>query len=117
MKPIKIWLLSAGPIVPPSIFPELGLTCATLAVTAAIIKTEKIHNVLWWEREGVKTILSPERGVGGETLPAVLLDPVQVEPGVPSVSGVLNYKTLTTNIFSFTSNTHDEIFLICNPRW
>merc|ERR1719189_400070 len=53
--------------------------CATLAVTAAIIKTEKIHNILWWQGELVKSIPSPQRGVAAHRLPAVLLDPVQVE--------------------------------------
>ena len=67
-----------------------GLTCATLAVTAAIIKTEKIHNILWWQRELVKSIPGPERRVAAHCLPAVLLDPVQVEHGVPGVSSVLN---------------------------
>ena len=67
------------------------LTFATLAVTAAIIKTEKIHNVLWWHWEIVKSIPRPQRRVGGEGLPAVLLDPVQVKHGVASVSSVLKY--------------------------
>ena len=71
-----------------------GLTCATLAVTAAIIKTEKIHNILWWQRELVASVPGPERRVAAHRLPAVLLDPVQVEHGVPRVSRVLNINFL-----------------------
>ena len=67
-----------------------GLTCATLAVTAAIIQTEKIHNILWRQGELVKSIPRPERRVAAHRLPAVFLDPVQVEHGVPGVSSVLN---------------------------
>ena len=78
------------PYIPITGFPGLRLTWATLAVTAAIIKTEKIHNVLWWQWEVVKSIHSPERRVAGHSLPAVLLDAVQVEHGVPRVSRVLH---------------------------
>merc|ERR1719150_3387106 len=73
--------------------PALGTeteTCATVAVTAAIIKTEKIHNILWWLGELLNTIPRPQRRVAANRLPAVLLDPVQVEYGVPRVSSVHN---------------------------
>ena len=81
-----------------------SLTCATVAVTAAIIKTEKIHNILWWQRELVKSIPRPERRVAGHSLPAVLLDPVQVEHGVPRVSSVLN-----NNFLVETFCVHDNV--------
>ena len=79
-----------------------SLTCATVAVTAAIIKTEKIHNILWWQRELVKSIPGPERRVAAHCLPAVLLDPVQVEHGVPGVSSVLNNNFLVETSYEET---------------
>ena len=66
------------------------LTFATLAVTAAIIKTEKIHDIPGRELgEGGGGVPGPQGGVGRHRHPAVLLDPVQVQPSVPSVSSVL----------------------------
>ena len=66
------------------------LTFATLAVTAAIIKTEKIHDIPGRELgEGGGGVPGPQGGVGRHRHPAVLLDTVQVQPRVPSVSGVL----------------------------
>ena len=86
-----------------------GLTCATLAVTAAIIKTEKIHNVLWWDWEIVKSIPRPQRRVAGHRLPAVLLDPVQVEHGVPGVSSVLNNNFLVKTEYKYVR------VMFCSP--
>ena len=69
------------------------LTFATLAVTAAIIKTEKIHDIPGRELgEGGGGVPGPQGGVGRHRHPAVLLDPVQVQPSVPSVSGVLKFE-------------------------
>ena len=89
------WLLQSGR-------GTRGLTCATLAVTAAIIKTEKIHNILWWQWEVVKSIPRPQRRVAAHRLPAVLLDPVQVEHGVPGVSSVLNNNFLVETSYEET---------------
>ena len=68
------------------------LTFATLAMTAAIINTEKIHNGPGRKEAragGGGGVPGPEAGVGVDGQPAVLLDPVQVQPGVPRVSRVL----------------------------
>ena len=58
-------------------------------MTAAVIKAEKIHNILGWQGEGVDVVPGPEGGVPGHGVPAVLLDPVQVQHGVPGVPRVL----------------------------
>ena len=47
-------------------------------MTAAVIKTEKIHNILRGKWEGVQGVPGPEGGVPGHRVPAVLLYPVQV---------------------------------------
>ena len=66
-----------------------GLTFATLAMTAAVIKTEKIHDIPGREREGGGGVPRPQRRVGRHRHPAVLLDPLQVQPRVPRVPSVL----------------------------
>ena len=72
------------------------LTFATLAMTAAIINTEKIHNGPGRKEGGAGgpcVVPGPEAGVGVDGEPAVLLDPVQVKPGVPRVARVLENKS------------------------
>ena len=71
------------------------LTFAALAMTAAIIKTEKIHNILWWLEEGVAGVPGPEGRVGGHCGPAVLLDPLQVEHSIPCVTSILKLLMIT----------------------
>lgn len=61
-------------------------------MTAAIINTEKIHNGAGRKEAragGGGGVPGPEAGVGADGEPAVLLDPVQVQPGVPRVTRVL----------------------------
>ena len=65
------------------------LTFATLTVTTTVVKTEKIHNILRRQRVGVSSVHGPERGVGVDAGPAVLLQSVQVQPGVACVTSVL----------------------------
>ena len=71
------------------------LTFATLAMTAAIINTEKIHNGPGRKEAGGGgggRVPGPEAGVGVDGESALLLDPVQVEPGISCVPRVLENK-------------------------
>ena len=62
-------------------------------MTAAIINTEKIHNGPGRkEAGGGGRVPGPEAGVGADREPALLLDSVQVEPGVSCVPRVLENK-------------------------
>ena len=67
------------------------LTFATLAVTTAIIKTEKIHDILRWQRVRGGGIHRPQGCVGSHHAPALLLQPVQMQSRVPSVTRILKY--------------------------
>ena len=58
-------------------------------MTAAIINTEKIHNIPGRPEADAARLPGPQAGVGVDGEPAVLLDAVQVQPGVPGVARVL----------------------------
>ena len=62
-------------------------------MTAAIINTEKINNRPGRKEAGLGggggRVPGPEAGVGADGEPALLLDPVQVQPRVPRVTRVL----------------------------
>ena len=80
-------------------------------MTAAIINTEKIHN-----RPGRKKaragggVPCPEAGVGVDGEPAVLLDPVQVQPGVPRVARVLENERIFESINAvIKSSLHRDV--------
>ena len=67
------------------------LTSAALAVTAAVVDAEKIHEVRGREaRRGVlRGGRQPQRGVPSHRGQAVRLDAVQVQPCVACVPGIL----------------------------
>ena len=69
-------------------------------MTAAIINTEKIHNGPRRKkaRAGGGGVPRPEAGVGVDGEPAVLLDPVQVQPGVPRVARILENERIFESI-------------------
>ena len=58
-------------------------------MTAAIIKTEKIHNILWWKWEGVEGIPRPEGGIPGHHVSTVLFNSVQMKHCISRVAGIL----------------------------
>ena len=77
-------------------------------MTAAIINTEKIHNGPGRKeaRAGGGGVPGPEAGVGADCEPAVLLDPVQVQPGVPCVTRVLENDIGIERIFRINQRSH-----------
>ena len=65
------------------------ITFATLAVTAAVIKTEKIHNILRGKWEGVQGIPRPEGGIPGHHVSTVLFNSVQMKHCISRIAGIL----------------------------